>query len=615
MTAISGNVNLDVNSSAGFAIGDTVLIIQMKGATINQADASTFGDITAMGTAGKFEFATICGITGNSIQLQDILLNSFAVGAGNLTQMVLVPRYQDANVTATLTGAAWNGTTGGVIVFWVRGSLRLSAPISANSLGFRGGALQDIVSACSCLNAATLYTSYLYPSADWRGALKGEGIRELSVGTEAGKGKQATGGGGGNDHNTGGGGGSNYGDGGSGGNTQNSTCFPATNFCRGTNPGIGGLALSSTWYSVPESRVFLGGGGGAGHYANGTLGSGTLPGGFGGLGGGIVIIVADSINGNGNTISADGQTIPYTATADGGGGGGGGGSILIKSRAFSALALTLNARGGNGANHNWPASASNCKGPGGGGGGGVIWHSGASLPGSVSVSTIAGLKGTRSGASCNLSVNGETDGIAGATLNSLVIPQSIAGGGCGPLPIYLISFKAEQNRNEIQLKWEIANGYSGGTFDILRSADGYEYNFAGTINSSNTNYYSFTDLHPLKNHSRYKLRVRDADGKTYYSYSIEANYSATSFEVRNIYPNPVFGPHLLTTEFSLDQAGYIQFFIVDLLGKTILHKEQFFESGENKFEMDTHNFSAGTYLMRVFDGKRVEMRRIIVTGN
>ena len=58
VTALAGT-NITVVSAAGFSVGDRILIIQMKGATINTTNTANFGDITNYGNAGNYEFADI----------------------------------------------------------------------------------------------------------------------------------------------------------------------------------------------------------------------------------------------------------------------------------------------------------------------------------------------------------------------------------------------------------------------------------------------------------------------------------------------------------------------------------------------------------------------------
>ena len=166
----------------------------------------------------------------------------------------------------------------------------------------------------SC-NAFSNYDAYHYDLASNLGARKGEGIVDFTN-NDCGRGPQANGGGGGNDHNTGGAGGGNLSLGGNGGDNDD----PGTWRCKGYNPGRGGKDLDNS-----QGQVFFGGGGGGGH-------SNSSPNPYhGGNGGGIIIIMANEIVGNGFSIISNGQN-----GEDGIGDGGAGGGIILNINTYAA---------------------------------------------------------------------------------------------------------------------------------------------------------------------------------------------------------------------------------------------------------------------------------------
>src|ERR1700712_4547894 len=73
---ISGT-GISVASAAAFRQGDKILLIQMKGATIDQTNTSTFGDLLSMGGAGTFEFLRVSAIIGNVITVTSALTNTY----------------------------------------------------------------------------------------------------------------------------------------------------------------------------------------------------------------------------------------------------------------------------------------------------------------------------------------------------------------------------------------------------------------------------------------------------------------------------------------------------------------------------------------------------------
>src|SRR5207247_2259131 len=56
-----------LNSVVGLAPLQKTLLIQMKGASVITTNNSSFGDTTALNSAGNYEIAIICAIHGDSV--------------------------------------------------------------------------------------------------------------------------------------------------------------------------------------------------------------------------------------------------------------------------------------------------------------------------------------------------------------------------------------------------------------------------------------------------------------------------------------------------------------------------------------------------------------------
>lgn len=405
-SASSGSQNIQVGTlnpsgaTTPISAGDLLLIIQMQNGTIVSANDSTYGNglsgsgYTSIGYSGLYEYVTATSaVSGGSLSILGAgtgngLLNNYTSQAASTLQgqstfqVIRVPQYGIVQLSSGLTSAFWNGSSGGVLVFDVAGSMYLnSANLNVNGRGFRGGG--GIVLSGGSGGSTKDYVQF--NTAGFDGS-KGEGIAgtpkynfqdniEITNASltypngSFGRGAPGNAGGGGNDgdpanndQNSGGGGGGNQGFGGMGGKSSISK-LPIG--------GLGGSLLPSS------SRVFLGGGGGAGS-RNGETGFASS----GGSGGGIILIRAGSVVGSG-TMSANGNSANNTST-DGGGGGGAGGSILISSLKGSNSNLNLIANGGGGANTNpTGVDSTTAYGPGGGGGGGLIITSDAPLTNQV----------------------------------------------------------------------------------------------------------------------------------------------------------------------------------------------------------------------------------------
>jgi uncharacterized repeat protein (TIGR01451 family) len=390
------------------AIGDLLVIMQMQDAAIDFADnderygsgTGTAGGTTNPGrgatnlnSSGRYEYilaTNAVGAAGGTLNFTSAgstqgLLYSYNNAAASGTQgqrryqIIRVPQYTTATLTSGLTALAWNGTTGGVLVCDVAGTLTLnSATVSVNGLGFRGAATQQRA------GGGGANTDYVNTDANAAHGTKGEGIagtpQYLYVpatdtvtdsgaqgypGGDFARGAPGNAGGGGtdgnpaaNDENSGGGGGGNGGIGGQGGNSWNS------------NLPVGGWGGANVAAGI--SRVVMGGSGGAGSRNNdpGVNGSSA-----GANGGGIVLIRAGNMSGSA-AITANGSAAFQTTLNDGGGGGGAGGTVVVLVRGTGIGGLTVNANGGRGGDA-WitqpPAGTPGERhGPGGGGAGGVI---------------------------------------------------------------------------------------------------------------------------------------------------------------------------------------------------------------------------------------------------
>lgn len=413
--------------------GDLLLIIQIQGSDIVSANNANYGSgvsstgpdglggtgYTSLGVAGTYEFAIAANgvpLTGGTLLLEGEcanggLVNGYVNADATAStgqrrfQVVRVPRFNSLQLTSNITATAWNGRAGGVIALYIADTLHFNSfTIDASGTGFRGG-YQNVQPSGNNISDYMLQVENLSsgkgegvagtPRYMW------DGLNQLDQGAgwlgypggDYGRGAPANAGGGGNDHNAGGGGGGNGGAGGVGGNAVNS--FGSSALPNGGRPGI----------AMPNgtNRLFIGGGGGGGDANNALTGI------KGGVGGGMVIIRAGTLAGQGTIRSngTAGQAGVFSAAPDGAGGGGAGGTIVIEAQqAETGCSVQLQVRGGNGGNT--INDINDPHGPGGGGGGGVIHHQTASAL--LTIDIAGGQRGqTNSGNGINWgSAHGQT---------------------------------------------------------------------------------------------------------------------------------------------------------------------------------------------------------------
>ncbi|MBC6989192.1 T9SS type A sorting domain-containing protein [Hymenobacter sp. BT491] len=428
------------------APGDLLLVMQMQGGAIVTANGTTYGGTPTSYTAGLYEYAvamnSVTAASGGTLQLKSALTNTYSNADYSTTstttgqrrfQVIRVPQYSALNigtatVAATVTGAPWDGSVGGVLAIDVVGktSFLSTTPssLNMNGRGYRGGGGRTYTGVTGY--ADTDYRNIASATTAGAHGAKGEGTigtprfvnvngTSIDTGVEGylngsvAQGNPGTGAGGATDgkptdnsYNTGGGGGGNGGAGGDGGaasiRTANNGGGKYNNFGAG---GQGGNAASG----ATASRLFMGGGGGAGsiNTANNNASNGAN-------GGGIIILRTGSVSGTAS-ITANGNSTS-DQTDEGVGGGGAGGSVLLFSTTTTSTAttglgnLTVEADGGAGGIASSSTSAGTILnvsaasyGGGGGGGGGRVYanaglKTGSSATGGASAGTGSAGTGT-----------------------------------------------------------------------------------------------------------------------------------------------------------------------------------------------------------------------------
>ena len=556
VTAVTGSTLLTVNNvnqaNHAFNVNELVIVMQMQDNAIgtNTTNASSFGDLSNIQNAGRFEVAQISALTLTSgtltgVALATPLVNTYNTGANSSVQLISFRRLSTAAFTTTnsITGLAWDGFVGGVVAIEVPTTLTLAHSITANGIGFRGGVKNTPNGYTTC--DATTYITALAT----RYAGKGEGIyKNTNTAFAAARGKILNGGGGGNDVNAGGGGGGNYSAGGIGGLgwvTDGTGCSPG-------DYGVVGISLS---VNINPSRVYMGGGGGGGHENDGV-------GSAGGNGGGIILIKTGTLVTTGvcsASITANGNTAA-NAINDGSGGGGAAGSIVMQVTTFSVTGtcpLIITANGGNGGNS---VTAGSVHGGGGGGGQGAVIFAIPQPLTNITTSTTPGTGGL-SCTGCTGTVSANSG--AGPT-NSGIITNTI-----GVLPIELLSFHATDNAGSILLSWKTASEKNTDYFLVERSTNGIHWNSIGEAdaagNSSIIREYELNDYNPLEGLSYYRLKSVDFDRS--YQYSDIEVIQREKDELFSVYPNPSNGSFHVKLKHTQTQS--LQLSLYDVAGKLV----------------------------------------------
>ena len=108
------------------AAGDMILIYQAQGATIATADSAGYGDVTALGSAGRYELATVASVaaTRSRSPRQTAVVCVAPTRSRAARRSCACPARDRSTVTGagSVTGLPWDGTRGGIVAISVGGT-------------------------------------------------------------------------------------------------------------------------------------------------------------------------------------------------------------------------------------------------------------------------------------------------------------------------------------------------------------------------------------------------------------------------------------------------------------------------------------------------------------
>jgi parallel beta-helix repeat protein len=311
-----GSNSINVLSTAGFSIGDEILLITMQDSTDNSQINKT----------GTYEYQVVSSISENTIFLNSVLKNSYNANESVKHQVVRVPNFNNVTIEGTMTCSTWDGSTGGILCFRASGIVKSATGtgiIDASGKGYRGGSYNTSTSPYTNGYSGESFTKKpSEKSVNYKDINKGGGASGDSHNEWGAK----------NDY-TGGGGGGSYGSLGSAGQTT-------------SNGSMGGWS-GEIYGTNTLDKVFMGSGGGG----TGVDDNNGRTGARGGNGGGVILIYCLNFEDVAvNCLGANGvsPSDTYSGSQRGGSGGGSGGSVLINTRVFSIVNAEILAHGGTG---------------------------------------------------------------------------------------------------------------------------------------------------------------------------------------------------------------------------------------------------------------------------
>jgi|GEM_PF-1638909 len=191
---------------------------------------------------------------------------------------------------------------------------------------------------------------------------------------------------------------------------------------------------------------------------------------------------------------------------------------------------------------------------------------------------------------------------------------------CMILPVTLVEFKGNLNRNIAKLMWKVTNEINMNYYDIERSTDGTNFTKVANLTATNsaiaTSIINYSINDDISNVGStvvyYRLKMMEKSGKFKNSNVIAFKLNGTDRTGIVVNPNPATTFFNLKVNTSKEAMATIR--IVDLSGRMVLSQVSKVSVGTNAFAFNNlSSFSAGTYSVQVMIDGELYTEKLIVT--
>ncbi len=179
-----------------------------------------------------------------------------------------------------------------------------------------------------------------------------------------------------------------------------------------------------------------------------------------------------------------------------------------------------------------------------------------------------------------------------------------------PLPVKLNGFSAALIEGKVKLHWSTADDENVRTYQVERSADNMNFTSTGTVSSlhQNNKTYTFTDNHPLKGRSWYRLRVMDEYNRIGFSNTVLIKNTKDAVLV---YPTIIGKGETVNLLFNNNISGNVELLLVNGNG-TLVFRKTISASGSNNYPIVLSSLPTGVYILSVINkGETVVTQKII----
>ncbi|NNV55874.1 T9SS type A sorting domain-containing protein [Limnovirga soli] len=191
---------------------------------------------------------------------------------------------------------------------------------------------------------------------------------------------------------------------------------------------------------------------------------------------------------------------------------------------------------------------------------------------------------------------------------------STSAGGCGVLPVQLLSFTASRNTGNVDLKWQIASEFNMKGYEVEKADNNNLFKTVATINAVNSiknETYAATDKNAfgISKIVQYRLKQIDGDGSITHSRIVTVNGDNANTDL--VFANPFIGA--LSLQLNLTQNTTASFRLYDIQGRVVASQPAAqYAAGTNNIQIKTSSqLKPGSYLLEMIAGTEKKVYKII----
>jgi hypothetical protein len=232
------------------------------------------------------------------------------------------------------------------------------------------------------------------------------------------------------------------------------------------------------------------------------------------------------------------------------------------------------------------------------------------------------------------SIQGSTtgDSIVAATQGTYIVTQRLQTGcsvyamdtvtlvpdiGCFTLPGTLVDFRGAIHNQQTQLNWSVTGNQDIQFFEIERSTDNSNFEYAGRVYASSGDAvnYAFTDDLPVikSRYIYYRLKITSIAGGIIYSKIISLSMDQTTYPQVSITPNPV--KDVMQVNIFSPTSRNFQLGIFDYTGRQLRTMNSNVQAGSSKINLTGFkNWPNGIYIVKILLGNEIFSERVLLTN-